>query len=232
MTRDNNPILLAIDTSTRTIGIALYNGVQVLGERTWTSLDFHTAELAPALADLLNKGNLQPGDLAALAVAIGPGSFTGLRIGLALAKGLALAQNLPIIGIPTLDILAAGQPFAPEEGEVLAAVLKAGRGRLAVGWYQVINGSWKQSLPNEVLTVQELSDRVQSPTIISGELDETERRLLARKRKNVRLASPAFCLRRPSFLAELAWQRWQEGRVDDPATLSPIYLHYNEPIPG
>ena len=111
-------------------------------------------------------------------------------------------------------------------------MLKAGRGRLAVGWYQVVNGSWKQSLPNEVLTVPELSDRVQSPTIISGELDEKERRQLARKRKNVHLASPAFCLRRPSFLAELAWQRWQEGRVDDPATLSPIYLHYNEPIPG
>jgi tRNA threonylcarbamoyladenosine biosynthesis protein TsaB len=232
MTRDNDPILLAIDTSTRTIGIALYNGVQVLGERIWTSLDFHTAELAPAVADLFSKGVLQPSDLAALAVAIGPGSFTGLRIGLALAKGLALAQNLPIVGIPTLDVLAAGQPVATEEEEILAAVLKAGRGRLAVGWYQVVNGSWKQSLPNEVLTVPELSDRVQSPTIISGELDEKERRQLARKRKNVHLASPAFCLRRPSFLAELAWQRWQEGRVDDPATLSPIYLHYNEPIPG
>ena len=232
MTRDNDPILLAIDTSTRTIGIALYNGVQVLGERIWTSLDFHTAELAPAVADLFSKGVLQPSDLAALAVAIGPGSFTGLRIGLALAKGLALAQNLPIVGIPTLDVLAAGQRVATEEEEILAAVLKAGRGRLAVGWYQVVNGSWKQSLPNEVLTVPELSDRVQSPTIISGELDEKERRQLARKRKNVHLASPAFCLRRPSFLAELAWQRWQEGRVDDPATLSPIYLHYNEPIPG
>jgi tRNA threonylcarbamoyladenosine biosynthesis protein TsaB len=231
MTRDNDPILLAIDTSTRTIGIALYNGIQVLGERNWTSPDFHTAELAPAVADLFSKGKLQAGDLAALAVAIGPGSFTGLRIGLALAKGLALAQNLPIIGIPTLDVLAAGQPVTSEEGEVLAAVLKAGRGRLAVGWYQAVNGSWKQMQSNEVLTVQELSDRVQSRTIISGELDETERRLLARKRKNVRLASPAFCLRRPSFLAELAWQRWQEGQVDDPASLSPIYLHYNEPIP-
>lgn len=232
MTRENNPILLAMDTSTRTIGIALYNGVEVLGERTWTSLDFHTAELAPAIADLLGKTNLGAGDLAALAVAIGPGSFTGLRIGLALAKGLALAQNLPIIGIPTLDVLAAGQPVAPGQGEKLAAVLKAGRGRLAVGWYQAVKGAWQNVPPNVVLTVQELSDAVQSPTIICGELDEAERRLLYRKRKNVHLASPAFCLRRPSFLAELAWQRWQEGEVDDPATLSPIYLHYNEPIPG
>jgi hypothetical protein len=78
----------------------------------------------------------------------------------------------------------------------------------------------------EVLTAAELSQRIHSPTLVCGELAEEERRLLARKRKNVILASPAGALRRPAFLAELGWQRWQAGAVDDPASLAPIYLHY------
>jgi tRNA threonylcarbamoyladenosine biosynthesis protein TsaB len=233
--------LLAMDTSTRTVGLAIYDGVQVLGELIWTSLDYHTVELAPAVSEMLTRAKIKPSDLGALAVALGPGSFTGLRIGLALAKGMALAQNLPLIGIPTLDFLAAAQPLAPMP---LVAVLQAGRGRLALSWYQVAEGRWMRcsdsidsSFPSSasatvVLTPQELSERIQSPTMVCGELTEDERRLLSRKRKNVILASPAASLRRPSYLAELAWQRWQAGQVDDPAALSPIYLHYNDPIPG
>jgi tRNA threonylcarbamoyladenosine biosynthesis protein TsaB len=59
-----------------------------------------------------------------------------------------------------------------------------------------------------------------------------ERRILSRLRKNVVMASPASSLRRPSFLAELAWQRWQAGEVDDPASLSPVYLQQKDQIPG
>jgi tRNA threonylcarbamoyladenosine biosynthesis protein TsaB len=115
---------------------------------------------------------------------------------------------------------------------MLAAVLRAGRGRLAVGWYQAEDDAWQPAAPIEVLTPAELSDRIQTPTQVCGELDETERRLIGRKRKLVLLASPAHSLRRPGFLAELGWQRWQAGLVDDPATLAPVYLHYNDPIPG
>lgn len=229
MTRSRPQILLAIDTSTRLVGLAVYDGVQVLGEMSWVSHDHHTVELAPAIAGLLARCGVNAVDLGALGVALGPGSFTGLRIGLALAKGMALAQNLPIVGLPSLDVLAASQPV---EAPLLAAVLRAGRGRLAVGWYQVHKGVWKPVGRSEVLTSEALAERIQEPTWVCGELDEEERRLLGRKRKNVLLASPALAVRRPSFLAELAWRRWQAGQVDDPALLSPIYLHYNEPIPG
>ena len=229
MTRSRPQILLSIDTSTRLVGLAVYDGVQVLGEMSWVSHDHHTVELAPAIAGLLARCGVNAVDLGALGVALGPGSFTGLRIGLALAKGMALAQNLPIVGLPSLDVLAASQPV---EAPLLAAVLRAGRGRLAVGWYQVQQGGWKPAGRIEVLTPEALAERIQEPTWVCGELDDEERRLLGRKRKNVLLASPAQALRRPSFLAELAWRRWQAGQVDDPALLSPVYLHYNEPIPG
>jgi tRNA threonylcarbamoyladenosine biosynthesis protein TsaB len=68
--------------------------------------------------------------------------------------------------------------------------------------------------------------------MVSGELSEEQRKVLQRKRKIAILASPAQSTRRPSFLAELGWKRWQANDVDDPSSLSPFYIHYNEPIPG
>jgi tRNA threonylcarbamoyladenosine biosynthesis protein TsaB len=131
--------------------------------------------------------------------------------------------------VPSLDILAAAQPL--RQGP-MAAILRAGRGRLAVNWYHVSNGAWRAKGALAVLTAQELSERIQEPTLVCGELTEEEQRLLARKRKNVVLAPAAQSVRRPAWLAELGWKRWLTGRVDNPNTLSPIYLHYNEPIPG
>lgn len=224
-----NPILLALDTSTQAIGLALYDGIQVLSESVWISRDHHTVELAPAVADMLARSGLTMTEIGALGVATGPGSFTGLRIGMALAKGLALVRHLPLVGISTLDALALAQPVRELP---LAAVLRAGRGRLAVGWYQATGGAWQANKNVEVLTPQDLALKIETPTMVCGELTEEERHLLGRKRKKVILASPAQSLRRPSFLAELAWQRWQAGQVDSPATLAPTYLHYNEPIPG
>jgi len=237
-TTQNKTILLAIDTSTRVIGLALYDGAQVFSDWVWSSNDHHTTELAPAVQELLARCHLSVDVLGAIGVALGPGSFTGLRIGLALAKGIALVQRIPVIGIPTLDILAQAQL---PQGIPMAAVLRAGRGRLAVAWYAPVAGPggekiWQSQARSEVLTAQDLAQRIQAPTLVCGELTEEERHLLSKKRsqnfKNIELASPAACLRRPSYLAELAWKRWQAGDIDDPASLTPIYLHLNDPVPG
>jgi tRNA threonylcarbamoyladenosine biosynthesis protein TsaB len=222
-------MLLAIDTSTRSVGIALYSGVRVLSEMTWWSQDYHTVELAPAVVDLLQRADVPFQNLAALAVAIGPGSFTGLRIGLALAKGLAFTRRLPLIGIPTLDILAAAQP--PDDIPLVAAI-QAGRNRLVMSWYHNQANGWQSVGDYQIMEARSLAQMIKSPTIVCGEFTEEERRLLARKRINIRLASPAQSLRRPSFLAELAWDRFTSGTIDDTATLAPIYMHFGETIPG
>jgi tRNA threonylcarbamoyladenosine biosynthesis protein TsaB len=218
-------MLLAVDTSTRAIGVALYDGVQILSEMIWLSDQYHTVELAPTVESLIGRAGISLSELHVVAVALGPGSFTGLRIGLAFAKGMALAKHLEIIGVPTLDILAASQPL---DNLPMAAVLHAGRGRLAVGWYKNASNSWVSASDVRVQTSRELADGIKSPTIVCGELSAEEQRIFRRKRKNVILYSPAQCLRRPSFLAELGWQRWRKGQVDDPAVLTPIYLHYEQ----
>jgi len=215
-------MLLALDTSTAQVGLALYDGVQVIGEMFWHSRSHHTVELAPALSELMARAGVKMDEVKALGVALGPGSFTSLRVGLALAKGLALARHLPLIGIHTLDIVAAAQPVRNLR---LAAVLQAGRGRLAIGWYKATKNGWQARGPAGVTTTEELVNSIRKPTIICGELTAEDRQRLACKFNNVILASPAQCVRRPSLLAELAWARWREGRVDAAASLAPIYLH-------
>ncbi|HIE56776.1 MAG TPA: tRNA (adenosine(37)-N6)-threonylcarbamoyltransferase complex dimerization subunit type 1 TsaB, partial [Anaerolineales bacterium] len=162
-------MLLAVDTSTRSMGVALYDGVRVLSEATWVSKNHHTIELAPAVERALTQIGASVQDLQALGVAIGPGSFTGLRIGLALAKGLSLAHHLPLVGIPTLDVTAAALP-APR-GSRLAAVLEAGRRRLAIGWYRVHEGRWRPEGDLQNLTLEEFAESIEGRVLICGELN-------------------------------------------------------------
>lgn len=229
MTRTTASALLAIDTSTRVVGLALVDSAQVIYEAAWQSNDHHTVELAPAIAEAMRKTGMATDALGALAVANGPGSFTGLRIGMALAKGMAAALGIPIIAVPTLDILAAAQP---QVDIPLIAVLKAGRGRLVCGKYTHVEGIWQPLGELAVLRLEELIERIQAATLICGELDEQERSILKKNSRHAVLASPAQSLRRPAFLAEVAWRRWMAGKIDDPLSLAPVYMHFNEPIPG
>jgi tRNA threonylcarbamoyladenosine biosynthesis protein TsaB len=222
-------MLLAIDTSTAQIGLALYDGATVPGELVWQSRAHHTEQLAPALAGLLERVGVTMDSVKALGVAIGPGSFTSLRVGLAFVKGLTLARHLPLIGIPTLDIVAASVPLSDRK---LAAVLQAGRGRLAVGWYKPTGSGWQAYGPAMTMTAGELEKKIRKPVIVCGELTAEDRHCLARKFKNVRLASPAQCVRRPGVLAEIAWNRWQAGKTDEAASLAPIYLHVAGGLPA
>ena len=221
-------MLLAVDTSTAQVGLALYDDSQVIGEYAWRSSQRHTVELAPAVSELLTRCGLTMEAVRALGVALGPGSFTSLRVGLSLVKGLALARHLPLVGIPTLDILAAAQPFSRLP---LVVAIQAGRGRFAVGWYKRSKNGWQAKGPARVVTVEVLVNEVKSPIMVCGEFTSGERHKLSQK-PEVQLVSPAQSVRRPAVLAELAWRRWQAGDVDDEATLAPIYLHVAEPIPA
>jgi tRNA threonylcarbamoyladenosine biosynthesis protein TsaB len=220
-------MLLAVDTSTTQVGLAVYDGVQVIGEHAWRSSQRHTVELAPAVANLLSRSGLTMEHIQALGVALGPGSFTSLRVGLSLVKGLALARRLPIVGIPTLDILAANQPASRLP---LLTAIQAGRGRFAVGWYKSSKRGWQARGPARVVSVAELVDEIRAPSIVCGEFTAEDRKRFEKNEVNVKLTSPAQSLRRPAVLAEMAWARWQNGDVDDEASLAPIYLHTAEPV--
>lgn len=222
-------MLLAIDTSTKWISLALYDGAQVIGEDICQTKNHHTVELSPAIYVLLERCGVNSKQLKVLAVALGPGSFTSLRIGMAVVKGMSLALRLPVIGIPTLDILAASQP--PSDKPLLA-VLQAGRGRLAVCHYLFQDNSWQPQSEVSLTNVDEIISTLSVATIVCGELTSQERTTLESRCQKVQLASPAQCVRRPSYLAELGWERWKNGQTDDIDMIAPIYLHVAGSIPA
>ncbi len=217
------PMLLALDTATNLASIALYDGWRVVAEHSWHSARRHTVELAPNVHALLNQAEVSPQQLGAIGVALGPGSFTGLRVALSLAKGLTLSTGAALVGIPTLDIVA-----YPHQWQSLpvCAVVQAGRGRLCWAIYQHGEEGWHPFTGYRLSSVDEVAQAIQEPTLFSGELlPENAERLRGALGDRFRLAPPAMRLRRAGVLAEIAWARWQAGDVDDPATLSPIYLH-------
>lgn len=221
-------MILAIDTSTARLGIAVYNGTEVLGENIWTSPNRHTVALATAIDELLANLEVEKKKLKAVAVALGPGSFTSLRVGLSFAKGFSLGMGIPVVGIPTLDIIAAQQPLGEDP---LCAFLQAGRGKLAVSFYEQKRNRWVSDGKVEVYTAETLSEAITEPTFVTGEFDADIRAAL-RKNKNLRLSGGAASLRRAGYLAELGWKAFEKGDLPPVASLAPIYLHTHDPIPG
>jgi tRNA threonylcarbamoyladenosine biosynthesis protein TsaB len=206
-------MLLAVDTATCMASLALYDQVNglTLGEEVWRSVNNHTVELMPRLVRMMDQQGVSPASLDGVAVSLGPGSFTGLRIGLGVAKGLALARKLPLVGVPTLEVVA-----RPHMGRRICAVQYARR-----------RGRWRQTGPYELTTLDRLCDRIEQAALVCGEIGaQGARMVLERLGDTVTVATPAASARRAAYLAELGWERLSRGDADELAALSPIYLHH------
>jgi tRNA threonylcarbamoyladenosine biosynthesis protein TsaB len=214
-------VILAIDTSSRMLGLGLHSGQRVLAESLWLGDRHHTVELGPQVALLLRRSGCTLDDLDAVAVALGPGSYTGLRIGMALAKGLALARGYKLIGVSTFDILAHAQPA---RSEPMFCVIEAGRKRIAGLWYKWGRRGWKAQSEAETTTWQAVLESITETCFIVGELEPEAREQLAAL-ENVILAPPSQCVRRPSVLAEIGQEHLRSGKLPDSERLAPIYLN-------
>lgn len=212
-------MLLAVDTATDRIGLALHDGDVVLAEQMWVARGRATVELAPEVGRLLRRVEVRPDEIGAMALAIGPGSYTGLRIGLAFAKGFSQGRTLRLIAVPTLDVLARGQPSRPEP---MLALLRAGRGRWAAAWYKWGRRGWKVEGETFVLGTSEMEDLLERPTYLCGEIGADERKALG-KLRHARLAAPDWSIRRPGVLAQIGWEQLRANRTSDPLGLVPIY---------
>ncbi len=213
-------MILAIDTATQYAGLALYDQNGVFAEENWFSGRNHTVELMPRVARMLALARLEAGQLTALAVALGPGSFTGLRIGLAVAKGMALPYKLPVVGVPTLEIVS--RPFSRGKFPVWA-VAQAGRGRIFAACYSRHEQQWQPVVAPYLTTFAELAGQITEPALCTGEIDQEAEQLLQRESK-AQVVSAAIRPRRAAFLAEIAAERLAAGEQDDPDALVPIYL--------
>ncbi|MHB1318148.1 MAG: tRNA (adenosine(37)-N6)-threonylcarbamoyltransferase complex dimerization subunit type 1 TsaB [Anaerolineae bacterium] len=222
-------MILAIDTATRTASIALYNSTGVLAEESWRSKNNHSVEVMPAIARLVERQGCSMRDLSGIAVSLGPGSFTGLRIGMSVAKGLCLGLEIPIVGVPSLQVAAyaAGDPGCP-----ILAVDEAGRGRICVGRYSYENGLPALQGSIQLQQAEEWTPDLSEMVLVTGEVDAAlaDHLLSLPGAENLSIVSLAGSLRRAGFLGELAWERLERGDTDDLDTLEPVYVQ--QPLSG
>jgi tRNA threonylcarbamoyladenosine biosynthesis protein TsaB len=212
----SEPLLLALDTSTSIASVALFDGQQVISETTWRAGREHSTRLLVEVEIALERVGRTHEQLSGLAVARGPGSFTGVRVALSVAKGIAGGFGVPAWGVNSLDALAfsVGPTSLP-----VRAVLEAGRGRFATALYRTADAVEGPRL----VTLEELITLIEEETMVVGELSPEARSRLD-ELPRIRLGPRAAGVRRAGFVAELAWQMAQRGDPGDLRLLDAIYL--------
>lgn len=228
-------MLLALDTATTTASLAVYDLTtdQLLGEWTWQARRRQTQDLLPIARTLLAQLQRTPQDLTALAVTTGPGSFTGVRIAISVAKGMAVGSSasLRIIGIPTLAVTAA--PWLIPAGAcdppaLVCAYIQAGRGRYNWVFFEPDDllrrpGAEEHGVGRVDEFVEALATIGERPLWLVGE--STAEILEATSALSwVTALDDVSGLRRAGQLAQVAALHLNRGETDDAATLQPLYL--------
>ncbi len=227
-------MLLAIDTSTRYAGVALADSGRVLSCRSWYSAVNHTSELMPAVAQTLEGAGLTVSDLDGIAVALGPGGFSALRVGMSVAKGLAMASGKPLVGVGTLDLEA--YPYL-DSGLPVCALLDAGRGEVASAYFQIGPGNVPGPVPETgtnakgqrvredlICNPEELLSGIDERTLFCGEGLHPHAGLIRERLGRRGVVVGHSPVSRLGSLAELGRQRLESGGGDNVATLQPYYL--------
>ncbi len=210
-------MLLAIDTATRFLSVALHDGQRILAEKSQVSENQHTTQLTPIIYKLLTDLEAAVQDVSAVAVSQGPGSFSGLRVGIGVAKGIASGRNIPLLGVPTLDIVAYSTPPLQM---TMTAVVQAGRGRIIAGVYRWQGDQWQPDGSPQITQWEHWLDSAPPHSLINGEIYNIDRSRL----NHFQILSPAWQVRRAGFLAEIGWKKLLEGVITKPAEVNPIYL--------
>lgn len=217
--------LLALDTSTLSASVALLEGRRVVYECTLENGNTHSQNLMPLIDGAFAMAGWQQEDLHALAVTVGPGSFTGLRIGVATAKGLAMALRLPVAAVGTLDALAMG--VLPWPG-LIVPLLDARRDQVYTATFRQQEEAPRALTPPRALDVRALISelsREDEPVVFCGDGLRAHGPLLQEALGSRAVLAPA-CARgvRASAVGLLGLLQIEAGRAPDPATLVPQYL--------
>ncbi|RLB07812.1 MAG: tRNA (adenosine(37)-N6)-threonylcarbamoyltransferase complex dimerization subunit type 1 TsaB [Deltaproteobacteria bacterium] len=216
--------ILGIDTSTSCGSIGLIDGDQIVAEHVLCCDETHSTRLIPSIQTLLREARLDLKEIDGLAVSLGPGSFTGLRVGLSTVKGLALAAEKPVVGVPTLDALAYNIPFTPY---LICPFLDARRGEVYTALYENEGDRRMRRLTSyRALSPSAMLEGIPpQQTIFLGDGARVYGQLIKEKLgKRALFAPPHLMFLRGTTVAELGLQRIKEGKIDDISSLVPIYI--------
>ena len=211
---------LSIDTASDWASVALSQEGRLLGEITWHCHREHSTQLMPMVETLLSRLRVDKGELSAVFVCTGPGSYAALRVGVSTAKGLAFALGIPIVGVGRLEVEAYQYAAC---GRPVCALHRAGRGEIAWAVYQGPKAEWREVAPPRLSAPKEATAQLPAGTLLCGEEDDALETLLSG-------SDVAPSRRRADYLAELGWRRLAAGQADDVRALVPLYLR--EPAIG
>jgi tRNA threonylcarbamoyladenosine biosynthesis protein TsaB len=220
------PILLTIQTASPAGSVALSDGEHLLAEFNLDSRKTPTEWLLAAIDDLLVKTGLTKDSLDAIGIVRGPGAFTGLRVGLATAKGLALALGCPLVGVSSLQCLAMQLPFTQMP---VCVMLDARKQEVYSGLYRWESGFPRAILEEQVVKPEKLLAEITSDTLFVGNGALVYRSLIVRQLASRAHFAPDFLsLPRAGAAAVLAHSEWQAGRTFSPDEMMPSYLRPSE----
>jgi tRNA threonylcarbamoyladenosine biosynthesis protein TsaB len=233
MTRTDNHlqqeglVLLAIETSGLCGSIALVTGRECLAEYSLQSRLTHSRRLMAGIEWLLAEAGLVWGQIGGIAVSLGPGSFTGLRIGLSTAKGLVMATGVPLLGVSALDGLAAQLAHAAVP---ICPVLDARKKEVYAGFYRCRSGGVSEKTGDSmVLSPAALAAMISEPTLLVGDGAAAYKEFFRERLGEMALFPPApIYFSRAAAIGLLALGKLARGEVLDPATVVPIYIRASE----
>ena len=211
---------LSIDTASDLASVAVSRGGELMAEVTWRCRRNHTVELLPTIEMLLSQAGAEKEDLQAVFVCVGPGMYTGLRVGITIAQGLARGLDIPAVGVGRLELDAYPNASFPDD---IVAVHRAGRGELA--WATYRGDPWREVTPPQLSKPEDLVSKVIDRTLVVGEVNQ-EFAVLIHDRLGALaiIPSPDASIRRAGTLAALGASRLAAGDAGEPALLRPIYL--------
>jgi tRNA threonylcarbamoyladenosine biosynthesis protein TsaB len=226
------PLVLAVETATQTGSVAIVSGEKLVVEVTLAVGLTHGERLLGAIDRALVDAGVRVTDLGGLSVSSGPGSFTGLRIGLATVKGIAQAHPLPLAAVPTLEALAWNLAAAARP---VAAILDAKKGELygaLFAWDEEQLG-WRRLIEEGAFAPEDFAERLAAaesgPVLLLGEGALAYRDVLeARLGKRAQPAPGPAGQPRAAWVGWLGARRIARGEVEDPVTLVPRYLRPSE----
>ncbi|SDJ93571.1 tRNA (adenosine(37)-N6)-threonylcarbamoyltransferase complex dimerization subunit type 1 TsaB [Natronincola ferrireducens] len=221
--------MLALDTSSIVATVAILDEDKLVGEYILNHKKTHSQKLMPMIEDILKSCELTPKDIDVFAVALGPGSFTGLRIGLATIKAMAQALEKPVIGVSTLEALTYNLPYAKE---LVCPILDAQRDLVYTGLYQWQQGEFIKVMEEEVVTIEALLENLKTrgeKVIFLGDALEKFRGVILQELKENAIIPPAIVrMPRASSVAELASRRRRAGNLQKASEVLPIYMRKSQ----
>ncbi len=219
-------LVMGIETSTMQGGVALVSEQGLLSEYLLNVKATHTERLLPSIDRLLQDAGITMNRVEGLAVSVGPGSFTGLRIGLSTAKGLAVAAGKPLVGVPTLEAMAWTLPFCAHP---ICPILDARKNEVYCALFRHEGGRLVRLMEDAALSPDLLISWIREPTVFLGNGLAIYSDLLKSRLKELALFAPlAHRGGRAAAVAELGRGRLLLGEQDGIPELAPRYLRPSE----